>query len=65
MVTGRANAAIVTRVDGADRPAAYRQLVTGNDSLAQRLQAGLNETRRTGNLRGKPVLIVHGRNDDF
>lgn len=40
-----------------------RNLVTGNDALAQRLQAGLNETRLTGNLRGKPTLIVHGRND--
>ncbi len=46
-----------------DGAVCLRNLVTGNEALAQRLQAGLNETRRTGNLRGKPVLIVHGRND--
>lgn len=40
-----------------------RQLVTGNDALARRLQAGLDETRRNGNLRGKPTVIVHGRAD--
>ena len=28
-----------------------------------KLQAGLDETRRNGNLRGKPTLIVHGRAD--
>ncbi len=40
-----------------------RNLVTGSDALAQRLQAGVNETRRNGNLRGKPAIIVHGRAD--
>ncbi|WP_310567800.1 D-(-)-3-hydroxybutyrate oligomer hydrolase [Hydrogenophaga sp.] len=40
-----------------------RNLVTGNDAPARRLQAGLDEARHTGNLRGKPALIVHGRND--
>jgi hydroxybutyrate-dimer hydrolase len=40
-----------------------RNLVTGNDAAAQALQAGLDETRRNGNLRGKPAVIVHGRND--
>ncbi len=40
-----------------------RNLVTGNDAAAQKLQAGLNETRRSGNLRGKPTMIVHGRAD--
>jgi hydroxybutyrate-dimer hydrolase len=29
----------------------------------QKLQAGVNETRRNGNLRGKPTVIVHGRAD--
>lgn len=40
-----------------------RNLVTGNDAPARRLQAGLDEARHTGNLRGKPAIIVHGRND--
>ncbi len=40
-----------------------RNLVTGSDSAAKKLQAGLDETRRSGDLRGKPTLIVHGRAD--
>ena len=40
-----------------------RGLVTGTDAAARKLQAGLDETRRTGNLRGKPTVIVHGRAD--
>ena len=40
-----------------------RNLVTGTDTAAQKLQAGVDETRRNGNLRGKPTLIVHGRAD--
>lgn len=40
-----------------------RNLVTGIDTAAKKLQAGLDETRRNGNLRGKPTLIVHGRDD--
>ena len=40
-----------------------RNLVTGTDAAAKRLQTGLAETRRNGNLRGKPAIIVHGRAD--
>lgn len=40
-----------------------RDLVTGTDDAARKLQAGVNETRRNGNLRGKPAIIVHGRAD--
>ncbi len=40
-----------------------RNLVTGSDAAARKLQAGLDETRRNGNLHGKPTLIVHGRSD--
>ncbi len=40
-----------------------RNLVAGTDAAAQKLQAGVNETRRNGNLRGKPTVIVHGRAD--
>ena len=40
-----------------------RGLLTGTDAKALALQQGLDETRRNGNLHGKPALIVHGRND--
>lgn len=40
-----------------------RNLVTGSDAAARKLQAGVDETRRSGNLRGKPAIIVHGRAD--
>ncbi len=40
-----------------------RNLVTGTDMAAKKLQAGVDETRRNGNLRGKPTIIVHGRAD--
>lgn len=40
-----------------------RNLVTGSDAAARALQAGVDETRRNGNLRGKPAIIVHGRAD--
>lgn len=40
-----------------------RNLVTGNDGAARALQAGVDETRRNGNLQGKPTIIVHGRAD--
>ena len=40
-----------------------RNLVTGSDAAALKLQAGVDETRRSGNLHGKPAIIVHGRAD--
>jgi len=40
-----------------------RNLVIGSDAAALKLQAGVNETRHKGNLRGKPAIIVHGRSD--
>ena len=40
-----------------------RGLLTGNSAQALALQAGLDETRRNGDLNGKPALIVHGRAD--
>lgn len=40
-----------------------RGLLTGNDAPALALQKGLNETRRNGDLNGKPAIIVHGRAD--
>ncbi len=47
-------------VDGA---LCQRNLWTGTDSSATRVKAGVNETLRTANLRGKPAIIVHGRAD--
>jgi hydroxybutyrate-dimer hydrolase len=40
-----------------------RGLLTGTGAQALALQAGLDETRRNGDLNGKPALIVHGRAD--
>jgi hydroxybutyrate-dimer hydrolase len=40
-----------------------RNLLAGTDAQATALRTGLDETRRTGHLNGKPVLIVHGRAD--
>ncbi|MBX3619683.1 MAG: D-(-)-3-hydroxybutyrate oligomer hydrolase [Rhizobacter sp.] len=40
-----------------------RRLLGGSDAPALALQHGLDETRRNGNLHGKPALIVHGRAD--
>jgi hydroxybutyrate-dimer hydrolase len=40
-----------------------RNLLSGSDAAALALQQGLDETRRHGDLHGKPVLIVHGRAD--
>lgn len=40
-----------------------RDLLTGNSPAAVALQTGQNEVRRNGNLRGKPALVIHGRDD--
>ncbi|MFC3147687.1 3-hydroxybutyrate oligomer hydrolase family protein [Piscinibacterium candidicorallinum] len=40
-----------------------RALWTGTDAAATKLKAGVDEIRLTGNLRGKPAIIVHGRSD--
>ncbi len=40
-----------------------RDLIDGSTPQALALQAGVDEVRRTGNLHGLPVIIVHGRND--
>ncbi|CAN5855981.1 D-(-)-3-hydroxybutyrate oligomer hydrolase [soil metagenome] len=47
----------------ADGSLCLRNLVTGTAAAASKLQAGLDETRRNGNLHGKPAIIVHGRAD--
>jgi hydroxybutyrate-dimer hydrolase len=40
-----------------------RRLVTGHSKEAKRVQRGIGEVQQTGDLNGKPTLIVHGRND--
>jgi hydroxybutyrate-dimer hydrolase len=47
-------------VDGA---ICQRDLWTGNGDAAARTRQGVNETLRSGNLRGKPAIIVAGRAD--
>ncbi|MES2069534.1 MAG: D-(-)-3-hydroxybutyrate oligomer hydrolase [Pseudomonadota bacterium] len=47
-------------VDGA---LCQRELAVGSSANALRVQAGMREAVRSGNLQGKPALIVHGRSD--
>jgi hydroxybutyrate-dimer hydrolase len=49
----------------ADGARCLRNLITGNDANAQKVATGIGEVRRTGNLRGRPAVIVHGRADAF
>jgi hydroxybutyrate-dimer hydrolase len=46
-----------------DAAICQRNLWTGTDAGAIRVQAGVKEAYRTANLRGKPAIIVHGRSD--
>jgi len=47
-------------IDGA---LCLRNLFTGTDANAQRVQSGINEVKHGANLHGKPAIIVHGRAD--
>ena len=47
-------------IDGA---LCQRELAAGASANARRVQAGIAEATRNGNLRGKPALIVAGRSD--
>jgi hydroxybutyrate-dimer hydrolase len=47
-------------IDGA---LCQRNLWTGNDADAKRLRDGVKQVQGSGNLRGKPTIIVHGRSD--
>jgi hydroxybutyrate-dimer hydrolase len=40
-----------------------RELLTGSSLAAASLRTGIDETRRNGDLNGKPAIIVHGRSD--
>jgi hydroxybutyrate-dimer hydrolase len=46
-----------------DAAICQRALVIGTDAAAVRAQAGIAETLRTADLRGKPAIIVAGRSD--
>jgi hydroxybutyrate-dimer hydrolase len=46
-----------------DAAVCLRNLWTGSDANAQRVQKGVGETLRSGNLHGKPAIIVAGRAD--
>ncbi|MGY8525257.1 3-hydroxybutyrate oligomer hydrolase family protein [Paracidovorax citrulli] len=52
-------------VDDANLAGAFclRGLLTGVGTEAAALQSGQRDTLRSGDLRGKPTLIVHGRDD--
>jgi hydroxybutyrate-dimer hydrolase len=52
-----------TQAANLDGALCLRNLLTGGDATSQALQLGMSETLRTGNLHGKPALIVQGRND--
>jgi hydroxybutyrate-dimer hydrolase len=47
-------------IDGAT---CLRTLFTGTSANAVATRAGIDQVKRTGNLRGKPAVIVHGRSD--
>lgn len=47
-------------IDGA---VCLRELFTGTGATATTVRASIDATRRNGNLRGKPAIIVHGRAD--
>ena len=47
-------------IDGA---LCQRELAIGTSSNAKRVQGGIAEATRTGNLKGKPALIISGRAD--
>ena len=46
-----------------DAAICHRNLFTGSDANALRVQNGIAETLRSANLHGKPAIIVHGRAD--
>ncbi|MFM2446714.1 MAG: hypothetical protein RI936_1161, partial [Pseudomonadota bacterium] len=46
-----------------DAALCQRALWVSNSPNALRVRNGVNETLRSANLRGKPAIIVHGRND--
>ena len=47
-------------IDGA---VCLRELFTGTSAAAVQVRASIDQLKRSGNLRGKPAVIVHGRSD--
>ena len=41
----------------------FRNLITGSEDQAKRVQKGIEETYHTADLQGKPTIIVHGQSD--
>ncbi|WP_454736218.1 3-hydroxybutyrate oligomer hydrolase family protein [Cupriavidus necator] len=63
-LNGRSVSASTLRADANfDGANCLRALLNGTDVQALALQSGLAQTLRSGNLRGKPAMIVHGRSD--
>jgi hydroxybutyrate-dimer hydrolase len=55
---------VLATVDGSYAGATcLRELWTGGGALAERVQDGVDAIRQSGDLRGKPAIIVHGRSD--
>ena len=46
-----------------DAASCFRELSTGSSANATRVRTGIAEVYRSANLRGKPAIVVHGRND--
>ncbi len=64
LLTGLSVSASTGRQDfNVDGALCHRNLVTGSDANATRVQSGIRETLRNANLRGKPAVIVAGRAD--
>jgi hydroxybutyrate-dimer hydrolase len=48
-----------------DGASCLRKLFTGSSADALRVRLGIAQVKRTGNLREKPAIIVHGRADNL
>jgi hydroxybutyrate-dimer hydrolase len=49
--------------DNIDGAICMRNLITGSSTLAQQAQASIAQLQVTGNLHGKPAIVVQGRSD--
>ena len=49
----------------ADGAACLRAQLTGHGRNAERVRDGVADVKRSGNLHGKPAIIVHGRSDNL
>ena len=58
--TSPSSGALDFNIDGA---VCLRDLLTSTGTAGTTLRASIDAAKRTGNLRGKPAIIVHGRSD--